>query len=89
MKSMQTLQHNLDEIKENWPDSSLDEKQKYVLELDEMQAGATELRSIPGTKLLRDVGLLRDHIEQQILPAQQKRTVDSRLDGQKLPGESL
>jgi len=41
----------LDEIKANWPDSSLEEKQTYVLELDATPAGATELRSIPGTKL--------------------------------------
>lgn len=89
MDETQTLQQNFDEIKGDWQDSSLDEKQNYVLELDEMEARAIEIQSIRGTSLVRDVGLLRDHIGRQILPGQQKRNVDSRLADEKLPGERL
>lgn len=89
MEKIDTLQLGLDEIKADWQASSLDEKQNYVLELDEMAADATEIQSISGTQLLRDVGVLRDRIERQILPAQQKRTVDARMREQQLPGASL
>lgn len=89
MDKIHTIQDGLDEIKADWEVSSLDEKQNYVLELGEMAADATEILTIPGTKLLRDVGLLRDHIERQILPAQQRRNVDARLREQQMPGASL
>ena len=88
MDKINTIRDGLDVIKADWEGSSLDEKQNYVLELDEMAADATDILTIPGTNLLRDVGLLRDHIERQILPAQHRRTVDARLRDQQIPGES-
>jgi hypothetical protein len=74
-----TMRHDLDEIKADWRASSLDEKQNYVLELDEMAVDALQFQGLVGTRLLRDVGRLRDHIEQQILPAQRQRNLDARL----------
>lgn len=74
-----TMQHGLDEIKADWRASSLEEKQNYVLELDEMAVDAMEFQGILGVKLLHDVGRLRDHIEEQILPAQLQRKLDARL----------
>lgn len=89
MDPIHVMQHGLDEIKADWEVSSLDEKQNYVIELQEMATEATAIQSISGTKLLRDVGLLREHIERQILPAQQKRIVDARMREQRLPGARL
>jgi hypothetical protein len=87
-ENVQTLQSNLAEIKEDWPESSLDEKQNYVLELSELQVDAAEIPSVSGAELANEAGRLRDHIEDEVWAALQKREADSRREEQKQPGES-
>lgn len=88
MDQLQPLRSNFQEIKAGWPDATLSEKENYVAELKDLEIEVISIRTVEGTKLLHDVRYLRSHIQEKMIPAQQRRSIDLRRS-QQLPGASL
>ena len=79
MDKLLPFRRNYREIEVDWTEGSLDEKQNYILELRELEADVTEILGGPASLLVGEIRDLRGHIQQAIVPAQHKRSMDHWL----------